>query len=301
MAVLIGIDVGGSSIKVGATDLKGTIVSTAEVPVNIQDPISSLLALKNTLKQLADGEKIVAVGLAVPGPLDIDAGILRAVPNLPGWSNFPIYEKARDIFGVPVIVENDANAAAYGENLLGAAMGSRMTVMVTIGTGIGGGIVADGRIIHGAHGSASEIGHITVEQNGLLCACGKHGCLETVANSRALQRIYSELTNSSKTVEVRSIVNDAVNGIQPAVLAVGRIGDYIGFALGGVATTLNPDCIVIGGGVSLVGESLIERIREKTIEHTMPTMRKGLIISGAKLGNNAGFLGAALLARELVK
>ncbi len=299
MLVLAGVDIGGSSVKFGLVAEGSAVVAKGTLPVQKDDPITTLQTVSDGLKALAaknDGE-LIAVGIAVPGPLDAERTSLLSLPNLPAWNGFPIHTEATRVFGIPTAVENDANAAAVAEAIAGAARGSHLMLMVTLGTGVGGGIVHQGHLISGAFGAAGEFGHISIAGSDVPCACGKTGCLEALANERALVADYQRIGGAvPETGAMRHIVNACQSGEHRAVEVFRRAGDNIGIMLGGLCSALDPDYIVVGGGIANAGAPLFEAIKASTNRNTMPALRGKVKVVPASLGNDAGFIGAALIA-----
>lgn len=313
---LIGVDLGGTTCKFAIMTAEGEIQQRWSIDTNILDDgshivpdivasINEHLALYNM--QPAD---FSGIGMGTPGSVDIDAGTVTGAFNL-NWKNTQ-YVK-RDIekgTGIKFTVDNDANCAAMGERWQGAGDNADDVVVVPLGTGIGGGIIANGTLLHGVAGSAGEIGHVIVDPNGFLCTCGNHGCLETVASATGVVRVArhmaEEYAGDSKLKQIlddgdeissKLVFDMAKDGDQLALAVVDRVSYYLGFALANLGNTLNPKYIVIGGGVSAAGEFLLTQVQKYFRKYTFENVRNTTSVRLATLGNTAGVIGAASLAR----
>jgi glucokinase len=305
----IGLDVGGTKIAAYRVAEDGSIQSRSQQPTP-----GSADAIIETMSSLARDqmhEQVVAVGVGAAGMVDFAAGVLRYAPNLP-WRDLPLAERVSSAIGLPCLVDNDANAAAWAEYWFGAGRGSTDMLLVTVGTGIGGGIVADGKLFRGAHGFAAEIGHIIVEPGGPLCGCGNRGCWEQVAAGRAIDRLGRAAGHDhpeSMLVELAGGDPDAVAG--PVVteaakrgdgLALGILGDVgrrLGEGIAGLVNILDPDVVVVGGGAVVAGDLLLDPARAAFADAVeAPEHRPEVPIRAAELGNEAGGVGAAVLALE---
>jgi glucokinase len=256
-------------------------------------------------------DDVVGIGVGAAGMVDAESGELRYAPNLP-WRELPLRDRLMESTALPCIVDNDGNAAAWGEYRFGAGRGWPDMVLVTVGTGIGGGIVSGGRVFHGAHGFAAEIGHIIVEPGGPLCGCGNRGCWEQVASGRAIDRLGREAGRDHPDalfVELSGGDPDAVSG--PHVTEAARRGDDIareilaevgrrlGEGIAGLVNILDPSVVVVGGGAIAAGEFLLEPARRGFLDAVeAPAHRPETPIIAGGLGNAAGGIGAASLALE---
>ena len=262
---------------------------------------------------MAERDDVVALGVGAAGMVQLD-GVMRFAPNV-AWREFPLRERIQSAVGIPTLVENDANAAAWGEFRFGAGRGSSDMLLVTVGTGIGGGIVSGGRLFRGAYGFAGEIGHIIVEPGGPLCGCGNQGCWEQVASGRALgrlgreaaaehpQSVLSELVDGDPSRVTGFIVTTAAQRSDPiAIEIMSKVGRRLGEGIAGLVNILDPDLVVVGGGVIDAGELLLEPARRAFVEAVEgPEHRPNVPLVPAVMGNDAGAVGAAELAwRELV-
>ncbi len=234
--------------------------------------------------------------------------MLSATANLPGWGGMPLAERVQEIFGLPVCVDNDANAAAWGEKQFGAGQGVAHLICITIGTGIGGGVILDGQLYHGATGVAGEIGHLTVNPDGLPCNCGSFGCLEAYAAGPAIVvRAQKAVRTGAKTALIQMTDNRPEDITVPLIARAASEGDplawqvmqetgrYLGAGLAGLVNVLNPERIVIGGGVAQAGDSLLKPIERTVRARAMPAATEALQIVPAQLGEDAGVIGAAAL------
>jgi glucokinase len=316
VTVTFGIDLGGTNVRCGVVDESGTILAEQRERTHPGASWQEMVAAMVKLVQGLAGEypDARAVGVGAAG-LVTREGEIRYAPNIPGFRNAPIREALASELDRPVAVDNDANAAAYGELLHGAARGARYALVITLGTGIGGGIIARGRVIRGAHGFAAEVGHFQIDPHGPMCACGERGHWEAFASGSALGRMGRERAATgrlSAAVERAGGDVDAVTGIHvgdaaqagdPDALDVVR--EYAGLVsvgLAGLANILDPDRIVISGGLVELGDTLFVPVREAFASDIEGfEYRPAIEIVPAQLGENAGMIGAAARARELVE
>ncbi|PGZ92340.1 MULTISPECIES: ROK family glucokinase [Bacillaceae] len=316
--MIVGVDLGGTSIKLALLTNNGEFIDKWEVPTDKSDsgkhiPKTITIAIEDKLKQMdKTKEDIAGIGIGAPGSVRLEDGLIFAAVNL-GWVNFPLKDILEKESGIPVIVDNDANIAAVGEMWKGAGNGAKDVVMVTLGTGVGGGVIVNGDVAHGISGSAGEIGHITVQlENGVLCNCGKTGCLETISSATGIARIANEkLQNTTKETVLKEMSNDSPitakdvfeaysNGDEVAEEIVNHVMRYLALVLAGVGNTLNPENIIIGGGVSNAGELLLKPLKKYFDEFAFTTVRDSTKLSIAKLGNDAGAIGAAYLVKKFI-
>jgi glucokinase len=249
-----------------------------------------------------------AIGVGVPGVLDAERGVVVASPNFPGWEGFPLQARLQEACGRPVVIENDANAAALGEQWLGAARGERDFLFVTIGTGIGGGVVLDGRLWRGPGGRAGEFGHLKVEADGEPCGCGSRGCLERYANAAALERYALDALEQGGAGPLRALAMDRPEALDAAMIAqAAREGDgaaravyqrfavYLGMGIADVVNLLDLRCFIIGGGISPAFDLFAPWLREEVGRRIYGVSIDAITIRQARCGNDAGGLGAAHL------
>ncbi len=311
----LGIDLGGTSIKSGVVDDNGRSLSSVSVQTHAErGPDAGIQALAEA-GRLAVSESglhwddIAAVGLDSPGTMDLRAGMLLDPPNLPGWVNFPIRERLAEILNKPTVLQNDANAAAYGEFWIGAARDAESLVLFTLGTGIGCGIVEQGRIIEGRHSHGAECGHMIIQmENARRCGCGAYGHLEAYASATALvQRAIEALEQGEDSALQGLLANDKLTA--RTINLAAQEGDPLArrlmretaryLAVGAVCLmhTINPEMVLFAGGMSQSGPEFIEAIRADVQSMAFPAPAKGTLIDYATLGPDAGYIGAAGCAR----
>ena len=305
---VFGVDVGGTTVKMGLFDKEGNVLEKWEIPTRTENcgekilpDIAAAIKEKMAQKSIA-AEKVAGVGIGVPGPVE-KSGIVHKAVNL-GWKEMNMKEELTALLdGMRVEGGNDANVAALGEMWKGGGQGHKNLVAVTLGTGVGGGIIINGEIMTGATGAGGEIGHIHVEDNETEpCGCGNLGCLEEYASATGITRLANRALRASdkdsalRTGEVSAkAVFDAVKaGDELAIEIAKQFGDYLGKGLGVIAGIINPEIFVIGGGVSKAGEVLFEYIKP-SFEKTTYSRCKDVLFALATLGNDAGIYGAARL------
>ncbi|MDQ1711314.1 MAG: glucokinase [Frankiaceae bacterium] len=310
MALAIGVDIGGTKVAGGVVDGAGRVVAETRRPTPNDDAEAALDAVVEVVRELAAGRDVVAVGVAAAGYVSADRTTMLFAPNLP-WRNVPVRDHVSASVDVPVIVENDANAAAWAEHRFGAGRGEPDLVCLTVGTGIGGGIVIDGRLYRGRWGIAGEPGHLNVVPDGLPCGCGNRGCLEQYVSGTALTRYAREQAERDPERAARlldlagggeidgvHVTAAAREGDPLAVSAFDVIGRWLGRGLADLTAVLDPGVYVVGGGVADAGELLLGPARESYVEHLSGVAHRPVApIRPAALGNDAGVVGAADLAR----
>ncbi|MCR2820392.1 ROK family glucokinase [Lederbergia panacisoli] len=309
---LLGIDIGGTSVKLAFLSEEGDIIHKWEIPTNIANNGSSIISDigKSVHQKLAElnvpHEKLKAAGVGAPGPIDQEKGVMFEAVNL-GWpDNYQLRNLMQEAVGVPVAIENDANSAALGEMWKGAGKGAKDLIAITLGTGVGGGVIVNGDIVHGAKGAAGEVGHITaVPEGGYMCNCGKTGCLETVASATGIVRTAKALLaeyegdtklNKNGDFTAKDIFDAAQADDELALITVDSLANHLGLALANIGSTFNPEKIVIGGGVSKAGDFLIGKIGQYFKKYAFKPVGESTDIVLAQLGNDAGIAGAAWLA-----
>lgn len=305
---LIGIDIGGTTIKMALFDTAGTMLDKWQIPTNteangISIPDEMVASIKQRLadKEQDSGE-LLGIGIGVPGPVD-DLVVKRAV-NL-GWSDFPLKQLMEKRLNIPVVLLNDANAAALGELWQGSADQLRDIVFVTLGTGVGGGIIVDGKILNGKHASGGEIGHIPVQSEEMrICGCGNTNCLECYGSANGMVKTMNQLAEEEVVSNTKEIFALITQGDSRAQEALTITIDYLARAIAGILNTLDPEELVIGGGVSEAGEAFLTPLKTALDQYTFPQIREHIQLRKAALGNDAGVYGAAyqvLNAIEVVK
>ncbi|MGM9926250.1 MAG: ROK family glucokinase [Bacillus sp. (in: firmicutes)] len=315
---LLGVDLGGTTIKLAFVNLEGVILHKWEIPTDLSDGGDYITRdIARTIQEKATElgysiDHIAGIGIGAPGPVDARTGMVYEAVNL-GWKEYPLREELAEATGLPVIVENDANIAALGEMWKGAGAGAQDLVCVTLGTGVGGGVIVNGGLATGCSGAAGEIGHMAVIlEGGYPCNCGKTGCLETVASATGIVRLAMEnlhehpgsslaaCASREGVITAKDVAVCAQEGDFYAASVLEQVSYYLGYALANVANVLNPEKIVIGGGVSKAGDVLVEQVIAYFNNFAFFRVRESTEISIATLGNDAGIIGAAWLVKQKV-
>jgi glucokinase len=330
----IGVDLGGTNLRIAAVDESGKILDRVTtgtaVAAGRDGVIDDMCQAVQAVQTKLPASQLMGIGIGVPGIIDLHTGMLRQSPNLPGWDNYPVQQEIERRLGAKVFLENDANAAALGEQWRGAASGFESSCMITLGTGVGGGLVLDGRIFHGMLGMAGELGHINVEPDGAPCGCGSRGCLEQYASATAIKRMATESAKSGHAPRLAQAIKEdpnfnsakvyelAMSGDAPAREVFCRVGTALGIALADLINIFNLPVYVIGGGAAaawdafaptlfdVVGKySYIYRVTSSPegplMASTSPDTQRGSSsanvtrITRASLGGDAGLIGAARL------
>ncbi len=307
-----GVDLGGTNVRCGVVDRDGVVLREVREPTPLGgDAVVATMA--GLVRRLAeDFPEAAAVGVGAAGLVDRD-GAVQFAPNIQGLRRAPLRRALEAELGVPVVVDNDANAAAWGEVVHGAAKGALYALVITLGTGIGGGIVARGRVIRGAHGFAAEVGHFQIDPDGPVCACGERGHWESYASGTALGRMGREWAAAGKAPGVLARAGgqvDAVTGVfvgdsaqagEPdGVALLAEYVDYVAIGLAGLANILDPERIVVSGGLVELGDALFAPLRTAFARRVEgPEYRPEIAIVPAQLGEQAGVIGAAARARDL--
>lgn len=315
---IIGIDLGGTSVKFAILTQEGEVQEKWSIKTNILDEGSHIVddmieSINHRLRLLGLGaEDFIGIGMGSPGVVDREKGTVIGAYNL-NWKTLqPVKEKIEKATGISFFIDNDANVAALGERWKGAGENQPDVVFMTLGTGVGGGIVAEGKLLHGVAGAAGELGHITVDfDQPILCTCGKKGCLETVASATGivnLTRRYADeyagdaelkqLIDNGEDVNAKIVFDLAKAGDELALIVYRNFAHYLGIACANIGSILNPSTIVIGGGVSAAGEFLLDGVRKFYEENSFPQVRTSTKIALATLGNDAGVIGAASLVLQ---
>ncbi|MEB1809314.1 MAG: ROK family glucokinase [Bacillaceae bacterium] len=316
---LVGVDIGGTTIKLAFVTEDGELVTKWEIPTDKSEnghriPSDIAKSIDQKLLEInSHKEKLLALGVGAPGPVNFTDGSIEVAVNL-GWEHFPLKALLEKDTALPVVVDNDANLAALGEMWKGAGAGANDMIFVTLGTGVGGGIISNGKIVHGLNGAGGEIGHITsVIKDGADCNCGKQGCLETIASATGIVRLaLEEVSTTTEPTRLRDVFEQTQTLTAKDVLDLAKEGDgtakkvidevtlHLGLALANLANGLNPEKIVIGGGVSKAGDTILAPIQEYFERFAFPRVSDGIDITIATIGNDAGVIGAAWLAKTSV-
>ena len=315
---VIGVDMGGTKILSAVIDAEGNILGTAKVPTKADAGTSVVIDRIADSIQKAIGTSgvnetsIEAVGIGAPGPLDPETGVVIFAPNL-GWRDVPLKAELEARVGIPTFVDNDVNIGTLGEHAFGAGKGVQNIVGIFVGTGIGGGIILQGELFHGASKTAGEIGHIIVKADGPRCGCGRRGCLEALASRTAMTKQFQKaIKKKGKKSVISKLTNGDLSAIRSGVLAKAiRANDkltlkifkkatkYLGIGIGSIVNFLNPEMIILGGGVvEALDDTFLDNIRAAAAKYALPNTLDGVQIVRAKLGDNSGILGAAALARQ---
>ena len=330
----IGVDLGGTNLRIAAVDEQGQLLQKVTLGTRVAMGRKYVIndmceAIRHLAAKCEDSATLLGIGIGVPGIIDMRTGMVRESPNLPGWSDSPVRAEIEDKLETRVILENDANSAAFGEKWLGAARDTEDMAMLTLGTGVGGGLVLGGRIWHGMTGMAGEFGHITVEPEGQLCGCGNRGCVEQYASATAVLRMAREAianghalglaraAGSDPEFSAKAVYNLAIQGDEEARRVFRNLGRALGVALAALVNCLNLPMYVIGGGVSSAWDAfsptMFEELRRRSMVYaaTVPADTPGqgigasakvephagskTIVTRAMLGSDAGLYGAARL------
>jgi glucokinase len=321
----IGVDLGGTNLRIAVVDSDGRLLEKVTTGTEVARGRNSVIdamcaAIRNLSLKYKVAGTLAGIGVGVPGIIDLQTGMLRESPNLPGWQDYPVREEIENRLGTKVTLENDANAAALGEKWLGAGAAFNDMCMLTLGTGVGGGLILNGRIWHGMRGMAAELGHINVDPDGVACGCGSRGCLEQYASATAVKRLAMEAIAGGNAPELAQAINSDPEFNAKAVYRLATAGDKtaraifhrVGSALGiGVADLINifdMPMYVIGGGVAAAWDafapvmletaakySYIYRVTTHEPETSGHTSQRKTVITHALLGSDAGLIGAARL------
>jgi glucokinase len=298
---VLGADVGGTNLRVALVNQNGEVLHRERCPTPAgtdgSEIVEALVSLARTCLAAAGDVPVEKIGVAVPASgMDYVRGVVTRSPNLPGLNGLPLAEMVRERSGLECTIENDATAATIGENWLGASRGFSNVIGITLGTGVGGGLILNGAVVRGPDGTAGEIGHVTVEPNGRPCACGSVGCLEQYSSATAVLRTAREAAAPNTYLSAEEVYEAAQNGDENALRTFDMMGYYLGLALSGVVNLLNPELIVLGGGLSGAWDAFIEPVREQIARRAFrePALRVKLV--HAELGDDGGILGVSRLA-----
>jgi len=316
---LIGIDLGGTTTKFAILSLDGEIQQKWSIETDIFD--NGIHILPNIIESInhrlnlynMSPEEFIGVGIGSPGSVDINAGTVIGAFNL-NWVDLqPVQEQVEAGTGIKCSIDNDANVAALGEGWKGAGENDSDVIFITLGTGVGGGIIVGGRLLHGVSGCAGEIGHINIDPNGFKCSCGNRGCLETVSSATGVVRLarhlseefageskLKEMLDDGREITSKDVFEYAERGDSFALMVVDKVCFYLGIACGSLGNTLNPSSIILGGGVSAAGEFLRTRVEKYFEKFSFPQVADTTKIKLAKIGNEAGVVGAASLVLQRI-
>ncbi|WP_137597395.1 ROK family glucokinase [Paucilactobacillus kaifaensis] len=315
---LIGVDLGGTTIKFAILTAQGDVQQKWSLRTNILDDGQHIVPdIVESINHHIDlyqmkREQFIGIGMGTPGTVDLEKGTVEGAFNLNWRTVQPVKEKIEAGTGLPFVLDNDANVAALGERWKGAGNNGSEVAFITLGTGVGGGLISNGELIHGISGAGGEVGHMNVEPDGYLCTCGNRGCLEQYASATGVvhlaQDAAEEYVGDSK---LKAMIDDGQEITSKIVFdlakkdddflanqVVDKVGYYLGLACANISDILNPQYVVIGGGVSAAGDFLLERVQKSFQRFAFPTVRESTKLKLAKLGNDAGVIGAASLATK---
>jgi glucokinase len=310
--VIIGVDLGGTNLRTALLSVDGEVLDRRKEPTRADDGWKKVIArLVDNICQQRElaaqrGLQVTAVGVGAPGVIRMDKGIVVKSPNFPDWNNLPLRDELEKVLRIPVIIENDANAAALGEQWRGAGRGIDSMILLTLGTGVGGGIILNNKIWQGADGMAGEIGHMTLIPDGRPCGCGNTGCLEMYASARGIVQSYREalgITEGAKASEVTSamIYEAARNGDAVARRVMKEMGGLLGIGIANLINIFNPQMIVLGGGVKDSWDIFIGATHEEIMRRAFQVPAERTQIVPSLLGGDAGMIGAAYGALQKIK
>ncbi len=303
---VVGVDLGGTNIKSALVSVDGKIVYRSKRPTEAsfgkERILGNLFSVISALIDVAhrEGYAVEAIGLGSPGW--VENGVVRAgTENLPGWAGTDVKSILEEKFSIPSFADNDVNVVALGELLFGAAKGYRYVIVITLGTGIGGGIIIDGKLYRGAWGYAGEIGHTTIDYNGKMCNCGSFGCMEAYSGAWGISEIIRSLRKKGlleniKEETPKGLAELASSGDRIALSIFREMAFRVGVALANAANLLNPELIVVGGGVTAAWSMIEPPLKEAFVRYTLPGISNGVQIKKALLEDDAGVMGAAALA-----
>ncbi len=313
---IIGVDLGGTNTRLGLIDDRGNVSERRNILTGYYKTKDRLLdALSLEIKMAIENsgltkDKVLGLGIGIPGLIDHVKGIARKVTNIPGWEEVPLKEMMEKRLGIVTFIDNDVNAMALGEYMFGAGRNAENLICITLGTGVGGGIIINGNLYRGSTLSAGEIGHLSIEEDGPRCICGGFGCLERFVGNRFIVESTVRKIKEGRVTKIDELVQRQLRKVTPeiinkAVQAGDRlaieiweeVGRHIGAALASVINLLDPDRIVIGGGVAQAGKVLFDVIKKTVRERAMPIPGENTKIVPAELGEDAGIIGASALVR----
>jgi len=306
MSLTVAVDIGGTHIRVAVYEPDSIKPVAHQRTRSLATEPGVYDRLEQAIESVWPKEKVQAIGIASPGPLDPHTGTILATPNIPEWKNFPVAPKLSQHFGVPVHLDNDANMAGLAEWQFGAGKGHQDLVYLTISTGIGGGVINNGCLLQGYRGMGAELGHSIIDPEGPLCGCGHRGHVESFCSGPSIARYVTEQIKAGKpstlhaqpNLSAAQIADAAREGDALAIFAFERAGYYLGIAVANYLATFDPSILIFGGGVSQVGDLLFKPFEESLRKHTFhPHYLDNLVITKAALGDDAGLLGAYALAR----
>jgi len=307
--IVLAVDLGGTNLRSAAVDDEGRMIHRGRRPTpHDADPNKIVDAMSRLAEEcrtaVGPDVSICSIGVAAPATMDVSRGVIHYSPNLPMINGLLLSSKLQESLGLRVVLENDATSAAIGEHWLGASRDVESSICITLGTGVGGGIILQGKPLRGPDGTAGELGHVCVEPNGHPCGCGSWGCLEQYASATAVVRIAHEIAQESPdsvlcrsdAITAEDVYDAAINGDLVGIETYRRVGYYLGIVIAGLANVLNPEVVVIGGGMSAAWDAFIDPAREQLAKRAFHEPASRVRLVRAELGDDAGILGVANLA-----
>ncbi|MEG0070061.1 ROK family protein [Cetobacterium sp.] len=313
MNYFAGVDIGGTNTKIGVLNSEGDILKSTSIKTESIMGVDYTLnkiweTIQNLLEELEIDEVMIkGIGMGIPGPV-IDRKIVGFFANFPWDKNIDISEKMEKISGIKTRLDNDVNVIALGETLYGAGKGFSKSVTIALGTGIGGGIFIDGKLVSGATGAGGEIGHMKLEKEGKLCGCGQRGCFETYASATGVVRealsrlqinknnsLYKRIDGDLNRLEAKYVFDEAKNGDKFSLDIVDYVSEYLAMGIGNILNIINPEVVILSGGVALAGDILLDKVKEKLPNYALEITVEKLKIKIGELGNDAGIKGASAL------
>lgn len=311
--MVAGIDMGATHLTILIANFAAQVLAENEIPFDIANgPTDCIQRADENLRSLLAGlglglPDLAAIGLGVPGPTVAKAGMVLSPPIMPGWDRFPIRDTLEKLWGCPVSLNNDAELGVLGEWAYGAGRGEQNLAYIKVGTGIGAGLFIDGQIYRGATGSAGEIGHMTIDENGPLCTCGNHGCLEAMAGGKAIAAKARQAISQNKrteladihpveTITAMEIAKAAARGDLVAQEILSEAGNQLGIAITSLVNLFNPNIVVVGGGVAQTGDLFLEPVRKMVLKRSLPASAQAVRITTALLGKRSSCIGAVVQA-----
>lgn len=315
--MFIGIDIGGTAVKIGFINKDGDILRKWEIPTNKENQGEHIVddiwnSIRSQLNELQNKERVLGIGAGAPGFVNKTNGVVYQAVNI-GWQDFELKRQLQERSKLPVFVENDANMVALGENWRGSGNNANDLIAITLGTGVGSGIIANGEILSGVNGTAGEIGHTIADRDGYLCNCGRMGCLDTIASAtgiihQAMDKVNenpnSELAifyHQNSTLTAKDIFELAAKSDKTCKDIIDRIADILGLVIANAAAVINPSKIIIGGGVSNAGDALLNPVTASFKKYSLPRISNECDVRIARLGNDAGIIGAAYLVKQKIQ
>lgn len=314
---VVGVDIGATHITTLLANYSAQVIDEYEKSIDIMegpekvlDQVCDMIGVL-TSRSGVSKEKIHAMGVGVPGPVVVGTGMVSDPPIMPGWNRLPIDQHLQSKMGIPVTVSNDAELGAVGEWAYGAGRGERNLAYIKVGRGIGAGLLIDGRIYHGATGSAGEIGHITINESGPMCSCGNRGCLEAMAGGNAVAKNAIQMVKEGgrsslsgikpiESITSRNVIDEAFRGDLLSQQIMIEAGQHLGTAIAGLVNIFNPSIVIIGGNMARIGDLMLEPIRKTVQERSLPLASSNLRIATALLGRRSSGMGAVVEALNLV-